>query len=186
MGKAARVLEAVPVPTELSDDVRSIQGEQQEAVQLALVMPQEDVDKYISTVDDLIIQCRERGRHMFMSVRKGGLRFEGQNEEGLLIRRERCSCCQLAVKVELWDVRHNARNKVTRCELVTSRVEYRTEHLPNGNVRRYPAPSGRGRVYSKAVRNAVGTAALAGMSYTELLKTVKKTERERAELSAAG
>jgi len=156
--------------------LRSIQGEQQDDRAGGGVMSQEDVDRYVGSVDDAVLACRERGRHLYPSTRSG-LRFVGVTDEGLLIRRAPCECCGLAIRVEFWDVRHH-RGKVTRCELVTARVEYRSEYTDGGQLRSYVAPSGHGRVTPKLVRNALGTDALAGQSYRDLLKQAKQAERE--------
>lgn len=161
-----------------SSKFRSIQGEQQHQQQLDLFMPQEDVDTYVRESDDKVVECRERGRHPFETIRSSQMRFEGETEEGFLVRRQVCPCCGLAVRVEHWDVRHH-RGRVTRCELVMARTEYRTERLKDGTVRRYVAPAGRGRIRPRQIRNTVGTMALSGMSYTELIREVRMPKRDQ-------
>jgi hypothetical protein len=156
--------------------VRSIQGERTDEQATAAVMPQEDVDQYIGEADEPVVLCRERGRHLYPSTHAAGLRFVGVTEDGLMIRRLRCECCGLVDRVELWDVRQH-RGRITRCELVSARPEYRTEYGTNGTVRRYTARPGHGRILPKRVRNALGTGQLAGQSYREVLKEARAGQK---------
>jgi hypothetical protein len=157
---------------------RSIQGEQQETRASATLMNQAEVDRYVDSADDRVLTCRERGRHPFPSIREAGLRFEGVSSDGLLIRRIQCPSCGLARRMEFWDVRQKG-NRITRCELVEARTEYKTERLTDGTVRSYTAPPGHGRITPKQVRNAVGTSALAGHSYRNLIRAARKAERDQ-------
>lgn len=179
MGEAARKLESVPMPEFSSNRFLSIQGEQQEAEQLDLFMDQADVDAYVDSVDNAILTCRERARHAFPTTRETGLRFSGvDGDTGLLIRRVMCPCCNLAERVELWDVQHRG-SKVTRCEFVSAQTVYHTERRKDGTIRRYTAPAGRGRMKPKQVKNAIATGLLGGQNFTQILKEAKAAQRER-------
>lgn len=180
---AARKLEAVPVMPTFSGNVHSIQGERQEARQLDLFASQENVDEYVRKSDDGVLACRESGRHPFPPTRQHGLRFNGVDPEtGLMTRYVDCPSCELAYRVELWDVQHEG-NKVTRCELVSAATKYRTQYLNDGTVRRYIAPPGHGRMQPKRIRNAIATGLLGGMSYSALRKEAMQAQRKRTETS---
>lgn len=164
-------------------DLPSIQGEQQEAEQLDLFMSQEEVDRYVDTVDDRILDCRERARHLYPTVKQSGLRFVGVDEEtGLMIRRVMCPHCELAERIEYWDVQHKG-SRVTRCQFVSAITVYHTERRPDGSIRKYTAPPGRGRMTSKRVRNAVATGLLGGANYRAVLKDARDAERRQAQAS---
>lgn len=167
------------MPT-FSDNARSIQGEQQESRQLDLFMPQEEVDEYVRKSDDGVLACRESTRHPFPPTRLHGQRFDGVDPDtGLMIRYVNCPSCELAYRIELWDVQHRG-NKVTRCELVFAKTRYRTQYLDDGTIRRYTAPPGHGRMRPRQVKNAIATIMLGGVSYSELRKQAMREQRERA------
>jgi hypothetical protein len=159
--------------------IRSIQAERIDERDAAVVMPQEEVDQYVDDADPGVVECRERNRHPFPTlaeIRQQGLRFEGQDEEtGLLIRRDICRCCDLAIRTQLWDVRHH-RGRVTRCDLVASKVSYRRK-IVDGKVVSYTAPPGHGKILPKRVKNALATSVLGGQSYRDILKEAKAAQK---------
>ncbi|WP_139324236.1 MULTISPECIES: hypothetical protein [unclassified Pseudonocardia] len=80
----------------------SIQGEQQ--AEAGYVRASDaDVDLYVDRVSDEVLACRERGRHLFPTIREAGIHFTGVDDDGLLLRRLTCTCCTLAVRVEKWE-----------------------------------------------------------------------------------
>jgi hypothetical protein len=125
---------------------RSIQGEQhhESGPQRA---SETDVDAYVDRVSDEVLACRERGRHLFPSIREAGIVFTGVDDNGLFLRRLTCTCCGLAVKVEKWEAIPRSEGlgrgrRRTRFERVGANLEYRTG--PEGQS--YLAPSGRGHM----------------------------------------
>jgi hypothetical protein len=62
-----------------------------------------EVDTYVDGVSDEVLACRERGRHIFPTIRQAGMVFVDVTDEGLLVRPLLCTCCRLARRVELWD-----------------------------------------------------------------------------------
>src|SRR5215216_3013331 len=75
----------------------SIQGEQQRDSSWVRASD-EDVDLYVDRVSDAVLACRERGRHLFPTIRDAGIHFTGVDDDGLFLRRLVCTCCDLAVK----------------------------------------------------------------------------------------
>ena len=145
----------------------SIQGEQHEnRWQRA---SDQDVDLYVDRVSDEVLACRERGRHLFPTIRQAGIHFTAVDDDGLLIRRLTCTCCELAVKVEKWE--GNRRGRRTRFQRVTSSLEYRTGH--DGAT--YLAPSGRGHMTPRQIGDSVASKALAGQSLAALRKAAART-----------
>jgi hypothetical protein len=146
----------------------SIQGEQEpdRAWQRA---SEADVDRYVDRVPDEVLACRERGRHLFPSIREAGIAFTAVDDDGLFLRRLTCSCCALAVKVEKWEGARRGRR--TRFQRVGSRLEYRTG--PEGQT--YLAPSGRGHMTPRQIGDSVASKALAGQSLAALRKAAART-----------
>ncbi len=62
----------------------SIQGEQQRESGWVRASD-EDVDLYVDRVSDEVLACRERGRHLFPTIRQAGIAFSGWTMTG-------CSC----------------------------------------------------------------------------------------------
>ncbi|WP_271214863.1 hypothetical protein [Pseudonocardia halophobica] len=151
---------------------RSIQGEQQDDLQQGYVRAsEEDVDLYVDGVSDEVIMCRERGRHLFPTIRQAGIHFSEVDEEGLFIRRLTCTCCRLAVRVERWEgARRGGRTRFAR---VTSGLVY--QDGPNGEA--YLAPSGRGHMTPRQIGDSVASKALAGQSLTALRKAAKDAQK---------
>jgi hypothetical protein len=149
----------------------SIQGEQQQDAGYVRAS-EEDVDLYVDGVSDEVIMCRERGRHLFPTIRQAGIHFSEVDEEGLFIRRLTCTCCQLAVRVERWEgVRRGGRTRFAR---VTSGLVYQTG--PKGEM--YLAPSGRGHMTPRQIGDSVASKALAGESITALRKSIAKAQAD--------
>ncbi|MDN5913620.1 MAG: hypothetical protein L0I76_00635 [Pseudonocardia sp.] len=146
----------------------SIQGEQQQESGW-IRASDSDVDLYVDRVSDDVLTCRERGRHLFPTIRQAGIHFTGVDDDGLLIRRLTCTCCELAVKVEKWEgARRPGRS--TRFQRVASQLEYRTG--PDGET--YLAPSGRGHMTPRQIGDSVASKALAGQSVAALRKAAAR------------
>lgn len=152
-----------------SSRVRSIQGEREAREQPALA-DEGDVDQYVQRADERVLDCRQRG-HSFPPSRRNVMDFTDVDESGLLIRRVRCGCCNLADRVEKWDVRER-RGVVTRCVLVSATIHYRTDL----DGRTYLAPSGQGRMTRRLVRNSVVTSAFAGQDARQLRASLANKE----------
>ncbi len=147
---------------------RSIQGEQEQ--QYAWQRASEaDVDLYVDRVPDEVLACRERGRHLFPSIREAGIAFTAVDDNGLFVRRLTCTCCQLAVKVEKWSGT-TRRGRRTRFERVGSRLEYRT----GTDGQTYLAPSGRGHMTPRQIGDSIASKALAGQSLAALRKAAAR------------
>lgn len=68
--------------------VRSIQGEQAEhSTSTRVRASDDDVDAYVDGASDEVLACRERGRHLFPTIRQAGIHFTGVDDTGLLLRR---------------------------------------------------------------------------------------------------
>ncbi|GAA1835293.1 hypothetical protein GCM10009836_12080 [Pseudonocardia ailaonensis] len=144
----------------------SIQGEQQQDAGW-IKASEEDVDLYVDRVSDEVLACRERGRHLFPTIRQAGIHFAQVDDEGLFIRRLSCTCCLLAVRVEKWEgVRRGGRTRFAR---VASTLEYRT----GLNGEEYLAPSGRGHMTPRQIGDSVASKALAGQTLTSLRKAAR-------------
>jgi hypothetical protein len=161
-------------------NVKSIQGEQQESTGGYVRASDEDVDLYVDRVSDAVIACRERGRHLFPTIRQAGIRFTDVDRDGLLVRRLTCTCCDLAVKVEKWEgVRDRGRTRFAR---VASTLEYRTGD--NGEI--YLAPSGRGHMTPRQIGDSVASKALSGQTLTQLRKDARAAAAATKESAAKG
>ena len=149
----------------------SIQGEQQQDTGL-IRASDEDVDLYVDRVSDEVLACRERGRHLFPSIRQAGIHFSDVDGDGLLIRRLACTCCGLAVRVEKWEgVRRGSRTRFSR---VASSLEYRTGR--EGET--YLAPSGRGRMTTRQIGDSIASKALQGQSLAALRKAAAREAKD--------
>jgi hypothetical protein len=151
--------------------VRSIQGEQQHDAGWVRASD-EDVDLYVDRVSDEVLACRERGRHLFPTIRQAGIHFSAVDEEGLFVRRLVCTCCELAVKVEKWEGVRLGRG--TRFGRVASHLEYRV----GSDGQSYLAPSGRGHMTARQVGDSVASKALQGQSLTALRKAGTRASKE--------
>lgn len=151
---------------------KSIQGERQEEARQLTWMDMAEVDQYVTKASPEVLECRERGRHVYPSIRET-FRFSGVTKEGLMIRRVTCKVCHLVGREEEWDVRHH-RGKVTNCELVSARPDY-SPRGPHGE--KYLGPSGHGRMTNKMVRNTIGTQALHDQSFKELRRAALEAQQ---------
>lgn len=151
----------------------SIQGERQALTQTTPMMDIGDVDSYVDGVSDDVLACRERGRHLFPSIRQVGVKFIDVTEDGLLVRRLTCQCCHLAERVELWE--GTGRGTSTRYAPVTATIDY----LRGPNGERYLGPQGRGRMTPRMVRNSLASRALAGQSVAAVRKEAKLRAAQR-------
>lgn len=148
--------------------LRSIQGEQQQESSWIRASV-EDVDDYVDRVSDEVLACRERGRHLFPTIRAAGMQFTDVDNTGLFVRRLTCTCCRLAVRVEKWEALGRGRN--LRFQRVTSHVEYQT----GTDGQSYLAPSGRGRMTPRQIADSVASKALQGQSLAALRKAAAAT-----------
>lgn len=137
--------------TDRSGAVRSIQGEQAERSTSTRVR-----------ASDEVLACRERGRHLFPTIRQAGIHFTGVDDTGLLLRRLRCGCCRMAVKVEKWEGLQIGDR--TRFRRVTSTLEYRT----SDDGQTYLAPTGTGFITPRQIGDAIASQALSGTTLTAL------------------
>lgn len=158
----------------MSNQQLSVQGEQQAAVQANLWATEAEVQAYIEKVSDEVLECRERGRHLFPGIRRGMTFNAVDQATGLMVRRVGCVVCQYpeghvlagmprVVRVELWDVRHN-RGVVTRCTLSKAYTAYRDPS--------YLGQKGKGRMKPKQIRNELGTQMFKGQRFVALRKEV--------------
>lgn len=152
-------------------DLPSIQGEQQQESGRVRASD-EDVDLYVDRVSDEVLACRERGRHLFPTIRQAGIHFGAIDDDGLFLRRLTCTCCRLAVKVEKWEGVKQGRR--VRFHRVASTLEY---HVGDDGER-YLAPSGRGHMSPRQIGDSVASKALQGQSLTALRKAVKRAAAE--------
>ncbi|WP_181781048.1 hypothetical protein [Pseudonocardia pini] len=149
----------------------SIQGEQQQDVGYVKAS-EDDVDLYVDGVSDEVLMCRERGRHLFPTIRQAGIHFTEVDDEGLFLRRLTCTCCRLAVRVEKWEgVRRGGRTRFAR---VASNLEYQV----GLNGEKYLAPSGRGHMTPRQIGDSIASKALAGQTLASLRKAAKATAKE--------
>lgn len=151
---------------------QSIQGEQQ--VETGWNRASDaDVDQYVDRVTDEVLACRERGRHLFPTIRQAGIHFTGVDDDGLLLRRLTCTCCELAVKVEKWEGYRGAGRR-TRFRRVASHLEYRT----GADGQTYLAPSGRGHMTPRQIGDSVASKALAGQTLTAVRKAATRASKD--------
>ena len=158
--------------------VVSIQGEQQPDGGWVRASD-EDVDLYVDRVSDEVLACRERGRHLFPTIREAGIHFSEVDSEGLFLRRLVCTCCDLAVRVERWE--GVGRRGRTRFRRVASTLEYRTGR----NGEEYLAPAGRGHMTARQIGDSVASKALAGQSLAELRRAARSVEKKRGSAKPA-
>jgi hypothetical protein len=156
----------------LADNVTSlpsIQGEQQQETGWVRASD-EDVDRYVDRVSDEVLACRERGRHLFPTIRQAGMDFTEVDGDGLFLRRLSCTCCGLAVRIEKWE--GTKRGRRVRFQLVASRLEYRT----GDDGQTYLAPSGQGHMTARQIRDSVASKALKDQSPTALRKALGRSK----------
>lgn len=156
----------------------SIQGEQQ-APTAPVRMDQADVDEQVAKMTDAVAACRERGRHQYPAVRMSGLTFvDYLEDEGLFVQEADCECCgPLAYQRTLWEVR--GRGARARYVPIASGTRYRSIVDKDGQIIRYLAPEGMGRMSPRQVREAVATQALRGQSLRTVRKQAIDAGRER-------
>lgn len=172
---APAVPAASTVP-EQSRVIRSIQGEQAErSTSTRVRASDDDVDAYVDGASDEVLACRERGRHLFPTIRQAGIHFTGVDDTGLLLRRLRCGCCRMAVKVEKWEGLQIGDR--TRFRRVTSTLEYRT----SDDGQTYLAPTGTGFITPRQVGDAIASQALSGTTLTALHRAAEAAAEAAAE-----
>lgn len=151
-----------------SETMLSIQGGRVVRKQISQFMDDGDVDEYVQKASDAVLTCRERGRHMFPSIRMAGVEFVDVDEDGLLIRRLRCLCCKLAERVERWEARGRGAN------VRYGRVAATTQYVRGEDGESYLGPQGHGRMTPKMVQASLLTSALAGQSIGALRKSARR------------
>ncbi|OLM28421.1 hypothetical protein Ae717Ps2_6480 [Pseudonocardia sp. Ae717_Ps2] len=170
--------------TQPAGAVRSIQGEQTDHTGGARPRASDDdVDAYVDGVSDEVLACRERGRHLFPTIRQAGIHFTGVDETGLLLRRLRCGCCRLAVKVEKWEGTQAGGR--TRFRRVASTLEYRV----GTDGQQYLAPSGSGFMTPRQVGDSIASKALSGATLAAVQRAAAEaatTADDPADPAAAG
>lgn len=147
----------------------SIQGEQQQETGWSRASD-DDVDHYVDRVSDEVLACRERGRHLFPTIRQAGMDFTEVDDDGLFLRRLNCTCCGLAVRIEKWE--GTKRGRRVRFQLVASRLEYRT----GDDGQTYLAPAGQGHMTARAIRDSVASKALKDQSLSALRKALGRSK----------
>lgn len=158
----------------------SIQGERQQHLQETPLMELSEVDRYVDSVSEEVLACRERGRHLFPSIRAAGIQFVDVTDDGLLVRRLLCQCCRLAERVEYWEA--TERGAKTRYAPVSATNNY----LVGSDGERYLGPRGRGRMTSKMIRNSLASSALQGQTVTMVRNAAKKQAAQNTTGRAAG
>ena len=146
-------------PTPVSEQQEQLDGRTP-----VLWATEDQVASFVASANDDVIICRERGRHFFKGVGRGGsLKFTGINREGLHVRRIVCDDCVCVERVELWELLHK-RGKIYRANLVAAHLDYLDPT--------YLGEPGQGRMKTKQVREALVTLALTGQSFRELRKEI--------------
>jgi hypothetical protein len=146
----------------------SIQGESQARDVAGARASEEDVDLYVDSVPDGVLECRERGRHLFPAIRQAGIYFSGVDESGLFIRRVMCQTCGLAVRVEKWEgSRQRGR---TRFQRVEAQLQYQTGR----DGESYLAPRGRGRMTTRQIGDSLASKAFAGQSLAAIRRAAER------------
>lgn len=146
----------------------SIQGELLGADPTTWHMDEGDVDLYVDEASPEVIECRERGRHLWPSTREVGIVFTDVDDLGLFVRRLKCKCCGLAYRNEKWDA--VKRGGTWRYVLVGANVVYKT----GAKGEQYLAPAGRGHLTSKLVKSSLASKALSGESPAAMRKQLKR------------
>lgn len=156
--------------------LKSIQGFNQDAIDDAVFMSDGDVDAYLRDASDKILACRERGRHLYPTLKDaGGVRFTAITDEGLLVRQVWCQSCGLAERREFWETRGRSPN------LRYFPVDSTTVYHQGLKGEKYLAPAGQGRMTPKMVRSALVSQALSGQSLASVKAAAKAYKEDEAE-----
>lgn len=158
--------------------LRSIQGFNEDEANKAQFMSDGDVDTYLSKASDDVLVCRERGRHLYPSVSKTGVRFTAVTDDGLLVRQVFCESCGLAERREFWETIGRGQN-IRYVRLDTTVVYHQG---PNGQT--YLAPAGQGRMTPRMIQSAIVSQAMSGMSVAKVKAAAKayKADEDQGEL----
>lgn len=156
------------MPADNVTNFASIQQEQQSGSGSSRA-PEEEVDAYVDRVSEAVLECRQRGRHLWPAMRVQDQPFTGIDQDGLFVRRLTCTCCELAVRVERWEGAKRGRR--VRFQLVASRLEY----LTGSGGETYRAPSGSGRMTPRQVSDSVASKAMQGHNLAALRKALPRT-----------
>lgn len=159
--------------------VRSIQGEQADAVAKRRWADQATVDQYADekegTGTDI---CRQRaGLHRYEPLPQHSP-FDGYSPSGYLVREtEPCLDCGLAYQVQRYrpvEVKQGRRTAIRWEPAYTT-----TEYLVGPNGETYPLPRGQGRINPRAYRNSVVTRAVNNDPETKALADKALQQRKQ-------
>jgi hypothetical protein len=123
-------------------------------------MSEPDLDAYIARADDAVLDCRE-GLHRFPRRSASTAPLELINDEWRLV--ELCTHCGLAQREQIWALTVR-RGVVVRAEYVRSSIRYLRDD--NGN-QGYLAPSGKGRINRRRLRERLMLQSLEGADLEE-------------------
>ena len=156
----------------MAKPLTSIQGEAQ--VEKAPVLAEmEDVDLYLDNVSDKVVECRERGRHLYESSRTS-LVFVDVTSDDLFVRIRKCRCCELAARRELWQaVQVPGRRGEYRYELVVATTTYSV----SATGENYAAPSGQGRITARMVAKSLVSKAFHNVSKAEMKRRIRTAQK---------
>lgn len=150
----------------------SIQGEA-EGDKPPVLAEMGDVDLYLDNVSDKVIECRERGRHLYESS-KTSLVFVDVTSDDLFVRIRECRCCGLAARRELWQaVQVPGRRGEIRYELVVANTVYKV----SATGENYAAPSGQGRITARMVAQSLVSKAFHNVSKTEMKRRIRIAQK---------
>jgi len=161
----------------------SIQGERQREEDRSSAyapMSASDVEQYVDSHSDEVVQCRERGRHDFPTVREAAQGPEGflddyDAELGLFVQRDVCRCCGLVERKTHWQaVKRGKRTEWFRVGRPV--LDYHRQARIKGES--YAAPVGLGVMRPTQVMNAVATRVMAGQSAAALRKTFERARKD--------
>lgn len=159
--------------------VLSIQGEQQEEVELTLWATDDEVAEFVEGAIDRHLICRERGRHNWRAIKTSGLVFTGVTKDDFPERRQTCPDCQAVERVEVWEVNFFAsgakKGRVKSCKLLSSYTHYTDSAYQN-------KPHA-GRMRPGQIRASVGAMMLENAGYSAQQYRTMITEAKKARKS---
>lgn len=149
---ASAAMAAVP-------EFKSIQGEQQGKSQY-VAAEEIDVEDYLAGAPPEFAECRARGRHWFPSPKDwSAVGSGGVTSEGYLIRKTKCSVCNVIERVEHFEVYEKTvfvgkrRGKSTRLRLARKYTTGYQDAEKNGV--KYAAPPGIGKILPRQVTESL-------------------------------
>lgn len=115
-----------------------------------------DLDRYLGTVEDAALDCREQG-HQWPPFSEREMRFKERGRYH--IRTFWCMHCELVYREERWEITANGKGKVTRCEFIDSTIRYVRDV---DGAQGYLLPPGVGRLKRNRLREHVVTTKMKG------------------------